>query len=145
MATARQIHIYDFHRRNCQRLGIAQGTLKHKGLQGSLGTPSSTGNVLYTPPVPDPAGPTTSDTAVWLVTAPVTASGNSRVGESLEIGREGMDMLNGQIPAIDDNSAAVTIAHDDLMLDMAGVLYRILSPTITPDNSLWSFGMVKEH
>lgn len=141
-ATRRQIHIYQFHRRNCQEMGIPQSTLHHKSLQGSLGTPSATGNVVYTGPVATTAAPATvnvTDTSVWMVTEPIDPGARGRPGDETEIGRQDLPVLKGQFPAIDDNSALVSVAHDDLVTDAAGIIYRLADPAPTPDYSMWTF------
>lgn len=146
--TPAQAAQYAFHRRLLQAgipgLGpIGQAALEHRVLQGSLSAPSSTGNVLYAGP-----GPTTTDlvstkTPVWLVTQPLVLRGGGAMGSDTRIGKQSIPMMRAQIPALDDNGNPIAIAHDDLVIDQAGLKYRVENPVQTPDNGLWSFNLVK--
>jgi hypothetical protein len=143
MSTARQVVVYNAHKRVCARFGVTQSTLKHKSLQGSLATASATGNRVYSGAGPTTTGPVTTNTLVWMVTTPKIPV-RARPGDDTMIGRQGLPVLAAQFPAIDDNGNQVIVAHDDLITDMAGITYRISDPTITPENSLWSFLLHKE-
>jgi len=146
--TAVQLAQYHFHRSLCRAgipgLGpIGQSTLQHRALQGTLSAPSPTGNVLYTGPAPSTTDGVASSTRVWAVSEPMSTRAGSGGGTETEIGQQGLPMLRAQCPFIDDTSAPVAIAEDDIFVDAAGIKYRVASPTPTPDASLWTFELVK--
>jgi len=148
MATAAQVAEYQFHRRLClggiPGLGpIGQSTLEHRVLQGTLSTPSSTGNVLYAGPGPATADLVVSSTKVWMVSEPLVQRGGGAMGSTTDIGRQSMPMMRAQCPVIDDTGNAIAIAHDDVLIDPGNVKYRVENPVLTPDDSLWSFNLVK--
>lgn len=147
-ATRAQIAQYQFHRRLCQigipGLGpIGQSTLEHRVLQGTLSTASPTGNVLYTGPGPSTTDLISTTTKVWMVTEPLVLRGGGAMGSQTEVGAQSIPMMRAQIPDIDDFGSPVAIAHDDLVIDPAGIKYKVENPVQTPDNGLWSFNLVK--
>lgn len=143
MATAEQVRVYQLTRSLCQQFGITQSTLKHKGLQGSLSAASPQGNRVYEPPGPgDPTYAT--ETAVWFASEPIDAMRGFRPGDDTPIGRQGIPYLRGQIPAIDDNGNAVVISQDDNLVDMSGIIWRIVDPAPTPELGVWTFGLIQQ-
>lgn len=146
--TAAQVAEYQFHRRLLRAgipgLGvIGQSTLKHRNLQGTLSAPSTTGNVLYAGPGAQTADIVTSTPLIWMVTEPLVQRGGGAMGSTTPIGKQSIPMMRAQCPAIDDNGNLISIAHDDLIVDPAGIEYRVENPVQTPDAGLWSFNLVK--
>lgn len=147
-ATAAQIAQYRFHRRLCQAgipgLGpIGQSTLEHRVLQGTLSAASPTGNVLYAGPGPSTTDLISTTTKIWMVTEPLVLRGGGAMGSQTEVGAQSIPMQRAQFPAIDDNGNAITVAHDDLVVDAAGQKMKLENPVLTPDASLWSGNLVK--
>ena len=139
-ATARQIFVYNFHKQRCQVLGITQAQLQHKTLQGSVSAPGPTKNVTYTPPAP--GNPSVTSDTVWAVTEPMPM--RSFAGNDTEIGRQAIQMLRGQCPAIDDVQASISIAEDDWLIDASGMKFRVINPVLSPDGAIWSFMLERQ-
>src|SRR5579884_315656 len=135
MATQRQTFMYNFHRQQCANLGLLQSTIQHKQMAGTVSGPNAQGNYTYTPP--GPGNPTTTSDQVWAITMPMPM--RSAEGNDTEIGRQAVQMLRGQCPAIDDSGTVISIAEEDWLTDASGMLFRIVNPVLTPDGSLWSF------
>lgn len=146
--TPAQVAQYQFHRRllsvGIPGLGpIGQSTLEHRTLQGTLSAPSSTGNVLYAGPGPATADVISTTTKVWMVSEPLVQRGGGAMGSDARIGHQSIPMMRAQCPVIDDFGGAIAIAHDDILIDPGGIKYKVENPVLTPDDSLWSFNLVK--
>jgi hypothetical protein len=142
-ATAAQVFQYNRHKQLCGIMRIGQATLEHRTLQGTLSTPSSTGNIIYTGPGPSTTDLIVSKVKIWLVTEPLIIRGGSSQGDDLRIGRQGVPMMHGQCPAIDDYGKLIVIADDDLLVTQDGSKMKLENPSQTPDVSMFVFNLVK--
>ena len=138
-ATSAQIKVWRLHQQACAQLGIGKSTVEHRVLQGTLSAPSAAGNILYSGPGPSATDPVQSTSSVYCITEPSLRRGGA--GDQGVPGKEGVPSLRGQCPVIDDNQAAIAIAHDDILIHPGGTKYRISDPSVTPDNALWSFSL----
>lgn len=140
-ASTRQITVFNYHRTVCQQIGIPQSILRHKSLQGILGTPSSTGNVIYQDPLAQTADPATTNSRVWAIYQELPRFGGVEVEEPARLG---LGSLRGQCPALDDLQNVISVEHDDWLDDPLGRHYRILDPVLSPDDGYWAFQLKRE-
>lgn len=134
-----QKRVFDVHRRACQRLGIPQVTLEHRGLAGSTTTNTTSGNVRYRGRGATTAldSDTTTTTAVWWITQ-YFLRGEQKPAE------EGMGIVEApiklsQIPAIDDSGNFVAVSEHDLVLDGHGRRWRVMDPVLDPAETFYTF------
>ena len=142
MATIRQIVVYNYHKQVCGLLGIPQMTLRHRSLRGQLdvGDPN-TGNQIWSGQ-PAVADEVTTNTLIWLIWR--QRYPRSDPADDLNIGRDILDWMIGQCPAIDDNQNTIVIADEDWLVDQTGVRWRLNNPMPSPDAGFWLFEMERQ-
>jgi hypothetical protein len=136
-----QKHVHDWHKQVAQRLGFGQSTFKHRVLQGTLSAPSATGVVVLTPPGPQTADETTTDTKVWAIWEQklprTTASDDAIPGKTL------YENWTGQFPLYDDSGNAITVNDEDWLEDTQSPpnRYRVQNPKVDSALSFIVFEM----
>jgi hypothetical protein len=143
-ATRAQLRMFTMTKKICLSLGIAQSTLDHKHLKGSFSTPSATGNRIYK----NPPAMTKFDSEiqvaskVWFIWQPFIRGEERPVDYAPAV--IPTPMQEGQLPALDDSLNPILLAEDDFLITPDGVIWKVRTPTPSPDMSYWTF-MFEQH
>jgi hypothetical protein len=144
VASAAQRRVFHTHRTICQRLGFPQATLHNRIMRGSVTAPNTVGNTRYIPsgPIADLASLYANNVLVWWVNMAFLRGEQQH--EMDTVGFVDTELLQSQIPAIDNSGAFVSIQPLDVIVDAQGAVWKVENPALNPDQTFWNFMASRE-
>ncbi len=144
MATSQQIAVREAHKWVCQGVGTPQVHLHHRAMRGTRDAPNSHGNVRFraSGPITDETTLYETDVLVWWVNMAFLRGEQRQEQES--IGIIDTDLMQSQIPAIDDSGAFVDLQPLDVIVDPQGNIWVVENPTLDHSQTFWNFMSQRE-